>query len=337
MLPCRAASDAPAGWELAYDYLVQDVCLDAAGLVVTGASPLDGPERCPRHRDLRVGERLPYHKHDWASRDDAPRLPAGYQRSDSFPIRSTSLGVAVVQTFDFGDPPRGFDRFDVGDGGQIAIFSPRSVSFGLTEDAGDGLQFFYGAACATGGPIERLHDSWVLVDASFARSRSGETLARITKWRDRCPDRLGNAFTRWHERTLSLHVRSAGRETRRSVTLLISDHFGGRNPELANHLERFYFARELGLLRWERWENLARPGDAMVRAGVDLAAHAAALAASGRCDDIAEAPAPTGMWLMIDCRQWTNVVAPRDPVGDPPGFWVDRLRGYEASADLFAE
>ncbi len=27
----------------------------------------------------------------------------------------------------------------------------------------------------------------------------------------------------------------------------------------ADHLERFYFARYLGLIRWERWENFSVP------------------------------------------------------------------------------
>src|SRR5262249_33477009 len=114
----------------------------------------------------------------------------------------------------------------------------------------------------------------------------------------------------------------------------VGDHCGGRDPELANHLERFYFARALGLVRWEHWENLARPGDPAERTDVD--ARAATLAASERCEAVEEPPASTGRWLMTDCRQWTNLVAARDPAGDPTAFWVDRLRRYDASADLFA-
>jgi hypothetical protein len=330
-----AEPDAPSGWELVYDYLVQDACVDAAGGIVPGASPLDGVARCPRHRDLRVGERLPYHKHDWASVAERARLPDGYQRSDAFPIRAARLGVAVVQSFDFGDPPRAFARFDPGDGGQIAVFSPRSVAYGVTEDGGGGLQFFYGAGCAAAGSVARLYDSWIVVDRSFVPGRPGETLARLAREPARCPDRLGYALTRWHERTLSLRVRSGGRETRQAFELLVSDHFGGRDPALANHLERFYFARALGLVRWERWENLARPGDPAPRAGVE--ARAATLAASDRCEAVAEPPASTGRWLMADCRQWTNLVPAREPAGDPTDVWLARLRRYDASADLFAE
>lgn len=330
-----AASDAPAGWETVYDFLVQDACVDARDRVLPGVSPLDAPARCPRHRDLRIGERLPYHKHDWASLEDRATLPAGYQRSDAFPIRSRVLGMAVAQSFDFGAPPDRFGRFDAGDGGQIALFSSASVSFGLTEDGGDGLSFFFGQACAAADAGAQLRDSWVIVARGFAPERPGATVARLTKWWNRCPDRLGYALTRWRVQTLRWRVATAGRPRTVALATLVSDHFGGRDPEHANHLERFYFTRELGNLRWERWENLARPGDPAVRR--DVEPRAAALARADRCDALADPPAPTGNWLMLDCRQWTMIVPPEDPAGDPPGFWVDGLASRPAAAPLFAD
>jgi hypothetical protein len=333
VLPARA-DDVPPGWRLVFDFLVQDVCIDAAGRALIGVSPVDGPDRCPAHRDLAVGERLPYHKHDWAELRDRPAQPTGVHRSDSFPIRPRRLGVAVVQTFDFGTHPRVFDRFDAGDGGQLAIFSEDSVSFGLTEDGGDGLQFFQGPDCAASDPVARLRNAWVLVDRGFAPERPGERLARLTKWPERCPHALSNAFTRWHVRSLALRVNTGGRIDTRAFDTLVSDHFGGRDPALANHLERFYFTRALGSVRWERWENLARPGAAIARAGAE--ANAAALATSDRCDAIAEPPAATGRWIMIDCRQWTTIVPPADPAGDPPRFWIDRLEAHPATRALLA-
>lgn len=337
LAPCAApAQDAvPAEWRLAYDYLVQDVCVDAADAALIGVSPLDGPVRCPRHRDLRRGERLPYHRHDWASRADRAALPGGYQRSDSFPIRTRLLGVAVAQSFDFGAPPARFGRFDPSDGGQIAIFSPASVSFGLTEDGGDGLSLFFGRDCAAPGAADRLRDSWVIVARGFTPDRPGETVARLSKSWNRCPGALGYAFTRWQVRSVTWRVATAGRIDHAALATLISDHFGGRDPERANHLERFYFTRELGNVRWERWENLARPGDPAARTGAE--ARAADLAASDRCDALADPPAATGQWLMADCRQWTNIVPPDDPAGDPPGFWVDGLASRPAVAPLFAK
>jgi hypothetical protein len=327
------ADDAPPDWRLVYDYMIQDACVDASGAALVGVSPLDGP-RCPRHRDLEVGERLPYHKHDWAETRDRAAQPTGVHRSDSFPIRTHRLGVAVVQTFDFGTPPRRFDRFDAGDGGQLAIFSAHAVFYGLTEDGGDGLQFFYGPGCAAGDPAERLRDSWMLVDRSFLPDRPGEHLARLTKWYDRCPHAMSNAFTRWQVRAVTLRTQSGGRAGPQMFEALISDHFGGRDPELANHLERFYFTRALGYVRWERWENLARPGAPIARDHAEV--NAVTLATADRCDAIAEPPAPTGTWVMIDCRQWTNLVPPADPAGDPPRFWIERLETHPETRDLVA-
>jgi hypothetical protein len=336
-VPAQARAEVPlsADWRLVFDYLVQDVCVGPSGAAQAGVSPLEGPGSCPRQRDLEIGERLPYHKHDWADGGARAALPDGYQRSDSVPIRAPRLGVAVVQSFDFGAPPNRFGSIDPGDGGQIAIFSPASVSYGVTEDGGDGLQLFLGPDCTAPGAVDRLRDSWVIVARGFTPDRPGETVARLTKWPDRCPGALGYAFTRWHVQSLRLRIATAGRTGHHDFATLISDHFGGRDPERANHLERFYFTRELGLVRWERWENLARPGDPMARADAD--ARAAALAASDRCDAVAAAPAATGRWLMIDCRQWTRIVAPRDPAGDAPGFWIDALKANPIAAPLFAD
>lgn len=331
-----AAGDSSPDWRVVYDYLIQDACIGADGAVLIGVSPVDGPAACPAHRDLAVGERLPYHKHDWAETRDRAVQPTGVHRSDSFPIRTRSLGIAVVQTFDFGTHPRRFDRFDPGDGGQIAIFSANAVSYGLTEDGGDGLQLFLGPDCAAADPVARLRDSWVLVDRTFAAdARAGERLARLTKWPERCPHALSNAFTRWRVRALTLRVQAGTRRDRRTFETLVSDHFGGRDPVAANHLERFYFTRALGYVRWERWENLARPGAAIARARAEESA--AALAISDRCEPIAEPPAPTGAWIMIDCRQWTNIVPPADPAGDPPRFWIDRLAAHPETRALLAE
>lgn len=329
------AAELPSDWRLVYDYMIQDACVGPDGALLVGVSPIDGPARCPRHRDLRVGERLPYHKHDWAELRDRAAQPTGVHRSDAFPIRTRALGLAVVQTFDFGTDPRVFGRFDAGDGGQIAIFSARTVSYGLTEDGGDGLQFFYGPACAAGDPVERLRNSWVLVDRSAETARSGTLLARLTKWSDRCPHALSNAHTRWKVRRLTVRVRSAGQDGARTFETLVSDHFGGRDPEVANHLERFYFTRALGYVRWERWENMARPGAPIARERAEE--NAAALAVSDRCDAIAEPPAATGRWIMIDCRQWTTMVPPDDPRGDPARFWVERLETLPETRALLAE
>jgi hypothetical protein len=315
--PLASAQDAPQGWAAAWDFLVQNVCVDARDRPLPGISPLDGSV-CRRQRKLAAGERLPYHKRDWPGVADRAAHPGGYQGSDSVPVR-TQLGPAVLQTYDFGDDGRAFGRFDAGDGGQVAFFSGQTASFGITEDGGAGLQLFIGPGC-------RPVDSWVIVDTGFAAQQAGEALARITRRADRCPDHLGYAYTRWHVQPVQYRTASRGQPGSAVLPTLVSEHFGGKDVADADHLERMYFTHPLGYTRWERWQNLAvhdRFRD-----------QAAALAASGRCAPGLGAPAPAG-WVMVDCREWTQMAPPSDPQGDPPGFWLDRLRTAPATAAIF--
>ena len=317
-IPAHAA-DAPPGWDAAWDFLVQDVCVDTANRPIPDATPLDA-SRCPRRRKLAIGERLPYHKHDWPGAADRDVRPGGYQASDSIPIR-TALGPAVLQTYDFGDQPRRFGAFDPGDGGQVAFFTGATAAFGITEDGGAGMQLFIGPGCAP-------TDGWVIVDRSFAMQPSGEALARITRNPRQCPDRLGYAYTRWRVQPVTYRTMARGRPGRAELPTLVSEHFGGRDVVSADHLERFQFTQALGYTRWERWQNLSVHDRAADRA------QAAALAATGRCAPGLGAP-EAGPWAMLDCREWTQIVPPDDPAGDPPGPWLDRLRTHPATAQMF--
>src|SRR5260370_39281867 len=77
------------------DFMIQNVCLDAAGAVAFGRSPVDDGAACDAQRDLAPGERLPYHKHDHAPPSSQAGAPSGYQRHDSFPVATAGLGTVV--------------------------------------------------------------------------------------------------------------------------------------------------------------------------------------------------------------------------------------------------
>src|SRR5438552_8678878 len=144
-----------------HDFLIQNVCLDARGAVLIGVSPADGNPACVKQRDLRPGERLPYHKHDHPNQGDGTLL--GYQRHDSFPVETAGFGDVVEHSFDFGaGDGRRFGVFDPGsDGGDIAVLSPGIVSIGATEDGGGGFQLFVGECT---GPVDALSltHSWII-------------------------------------------------------------------------------------------------------------------------------------------------------------------------------
>jgi hypothetical protein len=316
---------------LVRDFMIQNVCLDAAGKVIVGVSPIDPGGRCTRQRNLLPGERLPYHKDDHPGVNDRATAPEGYQRHDSFPVMTADFGKVVEDSFDFGaGEGRRFGVFDAGngDGGDIALFAPGAVSYAATEDGGAGFQLFVGTDCRGAVDPAALARSWIIALYRPGAPLAGETVARLKDLRmgeqHSCPDRLVAAYTRW--RVMPVHY-DAG------VTLmtLVSDHYGGARPDRASHVERFYFTRELGATRWERWQNPERT-HALSAAEIDAAA--ARLAASGRCRP---APVPAGgPFVMIDCREWTLIVPPEDPAGDRPGFFIDAIRRRHLADGLFA-
>jgi hypothetical protein len=163
----------------------------------------------------------------------------------------------------------------------------------------------------------------------------GETVARLNDLKEgrqsSCPSRLNAAFTRWY--SASVRYRTAeGQGAPVTLMTLISEHYGGDDPESADHVERFYFTRELGSTRWERWQNLSHSRDFTA----DQVAKAASdLSSSHRCSR-ADTPAGGAALIMVDCREWTIIVAPDKPDGDRPGFFIDAIRSRHLGDDLFS-
>jgi hypothetical protein len=313
------------------DFMIQDVCLDASGVPLLGRSPIDDGAACTSHRDLRPGERLPYHKHDHPSPDQLAAVSQGYQRHDSFPVETAGLGTVVEHSFDFGaGEGRRFGVFDTnGDGGDIAILSPGTVSIGVTEDGGSGFGGFglWVGQCHGQVTAAALTHSWIVAefDPDGRGPLQGETVAHLNGLpvgrQDTCPARFNAAFTTW--RVVPFRYRAApGQGAPITLTTLISEHYGGGERATADHVERFYFTRELGGTRWERWQNTV--GNAGLSAA-KVAETATWFAGTGRCS-APEMPAGGATFLLVDCREWTRIVPPVDPAGDPPSFFVTAIR-----------
>lgn len=250
---------------------------------------------------------MPYRRHDWPAVQQSRRLPQGYQASDA--VLGSLLGMpAAVQTFDFGEGDfRGFGVLDQGrgDGGQVIPLGPGPAFIAMTEDATGGVQWFLSPDCVGGG---RGWQGWLLAEpgATYAWTTRVVQL-RTAPSPEACPESFDNSLTRYRRMRLDLPWREAatGQISAVLVDAIVSEHYGGPQIAGADHLERFIFARDLGMVRWERWENTA------IRRDPDIARSADELRRQRRCPLMAVSTAPGPAWKMSDCRHWTNIVRAR--------------------------
>ena len=317
--PTLAATDPPPSFQaFVLGWTVQSVCVDAAGRVIPGASPIS--PACPAMRSLRLGEPLPYHKHDWPSvRGPGAPDPRGQQRSDSFPARLAGQIVAV-QTFDFGSPigPRRFGQFDPGDGGQVVGADADTAAILLTQDQPARMKFFFGPHCARADSLEALEGGWILFDVRAPRGEGGARTSAMASAADNraCPLLRLDGRSDWRFADVRYRAGPGGVLTR-PLRTLVTD----RYADAAGLMERMYLTRELGWTRWEAWR---RP--VLLGPGADEIAHSAdRLAASHRCDPREPGPPTSAGWRLVDCREWTNFQPSAAPGGDPPTFWLGRV------------
>lgn len=290
-----------AGAQELLPFLVQSQCTDGAGAAIPGLLPFEAgcTGRAPARRDAG----LAYRRHDWPAAEHAARQPLGYQAQDA--VLGTLLGrPAAIHTFDFGGGARRFGVLDRGrgDGGQVVPLDGPAAYVAMTEDAGGGLQWFRSPDCAQGGLGWR---GWLLAEAPVNEQWSERVLRlRIASSADACPREFDASLTRWRRARAELPWREAatGATARIAAEIIVSEHFGGASVASADHLERFFLARDLGMVRWERWQNLARSRQPA------LEARAEALARQGRCPAMDFSVPPAAGWAMVDCRTWTNML-----------------------------
>lgn len=293
-------------------YSAQVLCLDEAGNPTT-ALPID--ESCVRSRVQRSDDIAIYRKHDWPNSLSEPTLALGYQASDSVVERRASRTI-VVQTFDFGTDGRVFGRFDGGhgDGGQVLLFIGDWASFAMTEDGGGGVQWFIGETCRSPVDQDARFLSWLVFASDVHHNLWRTVVARlnITAKPDICPGRFNDAFTRFRFDRVEFPFRiieqaPSVRTVRRELEVVVSEHYGGTDIATADHLERFYLAKGLGLVRWERWAN----GNVKQPASSYQAAQL--LAQTARCPKVERYGQPDDRWLLVDCRTWTTLVRQTTP------------------------
>lgn len=289
------------------EYVAQSVCVDAAGKPTPALPVIDA---CPASRPQRSDDIATYRKHDWPNALDDPSARHGYQASDSV-VQRRGSHMLIVQTFDFGTGGREFGHFDTGfgDGGQVLMFIGDWASFAMTEDGGGGVQWFLGQACRSSVHSAERFLGWLVFSAAITAGEWRTVMARlnIATSPHICPNRYNDALTRYRRDRIGFPIRIADQagaitDTRRDLDVVVSEHFGGRDRRTADHLERFYMAKGLGLIRWERWAN------GNLRQPTSVFQAERMLAQTARCPSIDSYAAPDPNWRLVDCRTWTTLV-----------------------------
>ena len=308
-MPETTAEAGPAGG--AMDLLVQSNCLDGEGGIQPGVLPFQ--EACTRPSPLRPGQGMAYRKHDWPAPEHRAGAPLGYQASDAY-VSSLRGLPAAIQTFDFGGGAYRFGRFDPGaDGGDAVVLRGDEAVIGVSQDS-DGVKWLLGDGCRAGGAFA---PGWLAF-----QGREGERVApnAIAPSPEACPRGFTMSLTRWRSRRLDFPYLVRGRPAGRfEAEFIVSEHYTHPTVEGSNALERFWFARGLGKVRWEAWVNLAHPGQDVAR----WSAQARWFAGTQRCPAVEGGIGPNAPghadWVMVECRTWTNF----DP--SPPGALIPLL------------
>ncbi len=364
-----AGGAARDGKVIGADFLIANVCLDSQGRTLVGVSPIDGDSRCVSQRDLKVGERLPYHTRQ-ADGDIA-------KGSDSFPINSSTLGLLAVHIYDYAGylPGATFGFYDAANpigGGTIASISNQSISFIATQLGPQPLQYFVGGACLPNEPVDAraLQDAWELAPLDQLASLRipsepipGRVIAggvisapsrMVSSAQPVCPAQMPTSTTRWSVQAVIYRARyKAGSRQGQHVVLwtLIAEHFG-RDPSHmgdALSIERAYFTRELGWTRWEAWKSAVA-----VRNNPRLGVATANLAARNNCALPVNPAATAGLaspmaprdnsgaprtdMTLSGCVESTEIVLPRGRNGDAPptgpGTWLGSIQTLAMSSPL---
>lgn len=268
----------------ALPYLVQEVCIDQTGMVLR----ID-PYFCPKNdnlRQLKVGEPLPYHKHNQVephnplSPEEGEDKDSDFELHDSYPVRDLNGKLLSINPFDF-EPDRfsarldGYDVYRIDDGWTSVEETRDSGGFGIT---------WFGANC-------KLYNGWVffpMADLTPAGIKAGEVKMPISgvywekngeHWPGNCPSASQASATQSAPEGQMCHPGAScpskdyetpitswefipnypfagiGNNPVKRLDTIRSVHGFIDSPDFLAHgdLEVFYFTKLYGSTRWEDW------------------------------------------------------------------------------------
>ncbi|WP_395678442.1 hypothetical protein [Inquilinus sp.] len=249
------------------DFMIMDVCVDQHDQVLADQVP--GDPGCSRRRNIRAGEAIPYHLHNYPRPGGPCPQRLGTVSKDNIPV--TKDGVTrIISFYDRGvdhscphtDPDApSFGKLDAGrEGGSVqwaddrygyimGSWSPVALSYWLTPSCE--------AAPDTSG---RFRYGWVIAPATLPPEGSGGFAVFQSKLVNTrggaepaagCPKRYNKPFTLWMHDGFTY-------KSGHAMDSVISMRFSGSSPEgdgpgAATQVEITYWTKEFGLTRWEKW------------------------------------------------------------------------------------
>lgn len=289
-----------------YDFFVQDVC------VVNGEVTATDPVKCKGQlRNIRLGEKIPYRK----VTGHVPGVPNGrLENSDSFPVLGPNKEKRVMHTFNIATPwdaanYRTFMDFDEPDlAAQTSITSlaelyPHSDGYEVHEFNGDyisilgtrdahGIAVFWGANCGDDAWVSTPSNLASLGSSNYFRASIGSQRYLFTSTlaeQSSCLPATGESGTYYLKGVYGFNEGKV-------LETLISSHYSHATVGESDSMERFYYTREYGRTRWERWER-GLPADSI--------------------DHSCTGPTEDQGFGRLYCREFTTVVEDPDGGFDP--------------------
>jgi hypothetical protein len=326
-LAALLAGAAPARAGRMADYMVMQLCTDAAGKVLPGVAPIDAA--CLARRAILPGEAPTYRLRDW------PPLRGGCHDGLTVKYNLPVQRHGVTRIVSFADRASGAGC-DAG-GDDASAETARGVSVQWHDDgfafimgswSPVGVSQFESPLCRTAkGGSGRFYRGWVLAPATLPPPRQPgwdvfpSHLANAAGADDPCPTVFNAGLTLWVVDDMAFRAAR--------LNAVISHHFArsganGASPGAAQQVERSYWTQEFGLTRWEKW---AREDWVHPRSHRPAPALAAALFARGRCNPPYALPAAVTPRLRTEKLTgdgaWRQVLI--DPVTGERHAWVMTL------------
>lgn len=318
-LALTALATAQGGPEL-LDYLITDVCQDGNGNQIPG-----DPATCGSHRNVNIGEHLPFLLTDVDHNNNG----ATYFAFSSFPIHAqdNTLKVMISKSgqgnfdanyaFNWVPARDGYDLID-------QTFSSYA-SIIRTSDGGCYDQIWSNDGSAA--TIQDRAGGWILFPYGEPSTWPQSASTYVTTYHVQVTGGLSNsACQNGHSKGVTYWNAPASFTFESGKTLTAIREFHYANTDLSsqnNALELYYFSKEYGATRWEAWQPQSRCFAENGGSGAPLChpENPSTYPLQGRCSVLVTSS--TGIpgldtwgnqnWVRTDCRDLTNYIALNTP------------------------